>query len=122
MSSDKIMINKYGEINEVTLMDSRILDETVIGQLGEALNTIADEMEKPNIILNFEHVNYLSSAVLGKLVALRKRVVEGKGRVVLCGLKPDIFEIFKITQLNKVFEIYGDSSKALASYQGRIIK
>lgn len=100
----------------IHFVDSAILDESNIQQLGEELFSLA---EKPGIkmLLNFEKVDYLSSAVLGKLVALHKKVVKEKGSLKFCCIKDSILEVFKVTKLDKIFDIHAAEQKALESFK-----
>jgi anti-anti-sigma regulatory factor len=43
--------------------------------------------------------------------------VEGKGKMVLCGIRPVVREVFQITRLDKVFEIYSDAGKAQSALE-----
>ena len=70
-----------------------------------------------NLLLSFSHVKHLSSSALGTLIWLNKRVEEGKGKLKLCGLKKSLYEIFVITKLNKLFEIYDNKEERNYRYQ-----
>ena len=65
------------------------------------------------LIIDFSTVSYLSSAVLGKLMAIHKGVSATKGVLVLCGITPNILEVFKITKLDKLFSIETDVKNGL---------
>ena len=102
------------DINGVTIVNfahKKILDEQNIQQLGEELTSLVDGPRK--ILLNFQHLEYMSSAAIGKLTLLNKLVVAAKGKLRICSIGPTIFEIFKITRLNKVFDIHKDEQTAL---------
>ena len=68
------------------------------------------------LLLNFGNVQYLSSAALGKLINLKKRVGAAGGKVKLCCIHPELKVVFKITRLDNVFEIFDDEQAALDSY------
>ena len=98
----------------VTFVDRRILEEQDIRGLQESLNSLLDQMDDIRLVLDFCNVEFLSSAVLGLLIRLSKRIHERDGKLTLCSISPKIYEVFKITQLTKVFEIYDDVESALA--------
>ncbi|MBL7181965.1 MAG: STAS domain-containing protein, partial [Pirellulales bacterium] len=58
----------------------------------------------------------LSSAALGKLITLDRKVKAGKGRMKMCNIRPEIFEVFQITKLNKVFDIRKDETEAMTAF------
>ena len=66
-------------------------------------------------MLNFANVKFLSSAVLGLLIRISKKIYQRNGQLKLCGINSKIFDIFKITRLDRVFDIYGDVNAAVAS-------
>jgi anti-anti-sigma factor len=57
------------------------------------------------IVLDLSDVRYLSSADLGKLTKLRRRLGASRGKLRLRNLHPDLREVFRISRLDEVFEI-----------------
>ena len=98
----------------VTFIDRKILEEQDIRGLQESLNSVLDQMDDIRLVLDFCNVEFLSSAVLGLLIRLSKRIQERNGKLTLCSISPKIYEVFKITQLTKVFDISDDVENALA--------
>ncbi len=106
------------EQNGVTVaefMGPDILDEIHIAQMGEQLTDQITRQQPPRLVLDFTHVAHMSSAALGMLITLLKRVRERQGHLRLCCIRPQIYEVFVITKLNGIFEIYDDRSAAVAS-------
>ena len=112
----RLMVEPRGDITIVTFVDKRILDESNIQDIGEQLFELVEKRYKVRMLLNFENVEYLSSAALGKLITLNKKVKAEKGKLKLCNIRPQIYDVFKITKLNKLFEIYDSEDRALARY------
>jgi len=107
------------EINDVTVarfVDKKILDETNIQIIGNQLFGLVDEDQRRKIVLDFANVEYLSSAALGKLITMDKKVKAAKGKLRLCTIRPEILEVFQITKLNKLFGIYDNLDKALEGF------
>ncbi len=96
--------------------DRKILDELSINEIGEQLNHLAIENKPVNMVLNFRNVQHLSSAALGMLITLHNTVGEQSGQLKLSDINPQIFEVFKITQLHKVFDIHENAAQAMASF------
>jgi len=108
---------EYGEgATIITFTDEKILEERDILELQESLMGVIEQGEKTNLILDFSAVKFLSSAVLGLLIRVSKKVYERDGRLCLCNISPRIYEIFKITRLTKIFDIYPDRASAAASF------
>jgi len=71
------------------------------------------------LVLDFRHVEFVSSAVLGLLFRISKKVYEQRGELRLCNIHPGIYEVFKITRLTSVFDIYEDVDSAARSFTDR---
>ncbi len=101
----------------VNFVASRILDDQIIEQVGDQLNSLVEKDGHQRILLNFNKVEYLSSAALGKLVNLRKKVETAKGKLALSNIDESIFEAFKITGFDRIFKIFSDEQEALQYLQ-----
>ncbi|MCS7032434.1 MAG: STAS domain-containing protein [Phycisphaerae bacterium] len=70
-----------------------------------------------DVILDFTGVQFLNSSNLSRLLRLRKSLVEGGRRLVLCGLSTKVWGAFIVTGLDKVFEFSEAVPTALATLQ-----
>jgi anti-sigma B factor antagonist len=107
------------EVNGVTVVnfvDRKILDEQNIQKIGEELFGLVDGQNRVKILLNFGNVEYLSSAALGKFITLNKKVQAAGGKLILCNIDPNIYEVFEITKLNKLFNIQKEEQAALQAF------
>lgn len=96
----------------VTFTDEKILEEKDIQTLHKSLMSVIEQGERINLILDFCDVQFLSSSVLGLLIRVSKKIYEQAGQLRLCNISPKIYEIFKITRLTKIFDIYKDVESA----------
>ncbi|MGE3314763.1 MAG: STAS domain-containing protein [Planctomycetaceae bacterium] len=112
----RIDIDEIGDVTIATFIDKKILDETNIQVIGNQLFGLVDQDARQKIILDFTNVEYLSSAALGKLITMDKKVKGARGKLRLCSIRPEIYEVFAITKLNKLFNIYEDQEKALEGF------
>jgi anti-sigma B factor antagonist len=98
----------------ITFTNEKILEETEIVALEHSILPIIEQAKVPNFVLNFENVKFLSSAVLGLLIRISKKVYQRNGQLKLCCINTKILEIFKITRLDRVFDICADADDAVA--------
>ena len=112
----RLMVQSNGDVTVAFFQDARILDETTVKAVAEELLALVDSTFKIKLLLDFSNVEYLSSAVLGKLVAAYKKVQEGKGLMKLVAVKPSIKEVFKITKLDKLFEMHDTHQTAMNAF------
>jgi anti-sigma B factor antagonist len=112
----RLEVEHIGDVTVVNFVDRKILDEQNIQVIGEQLFSLVDEEGYRKILLNFGNVEYLSSAALGKLITLNKKLQQAGGRLVLCNIDPQIYEVFEITKLDKFFKIAKEEQAALQSF------
>lgn len=112
----RLEVEDIGDVTVVKFTDRKILDEQNIQAIGEQLFSLVDDQGKKRLLLDFGNVEYLSSAALGKLITLHKKIQQAQGRLALCCIDPQIYEVFKITKLNQIFNIYEDEQEALQSF------
>jgi len=112
----RLEVESIGDVTVVNFIDKKILDEQNIQKIGEDLFSLVDDSGHGKILLNFGNVEYLSSAALGKFITLNKKVQAAKGKLVLCNIEPQIYEVFEITKLNKLFNIQKDEQSALQAF------
>jgi anti-sigma B factor antagonist len=99
----------------IAFTNEKILEEKDITALQESIMSVIVQSDRVNMILDFGNVKFLSSAVLGLLIRVSKKIYEREGQLRLCNLNPKIYEIFKITRLTKTFDIYPDIESATES-------
>jgi anti-sigma B factor antagonist len=73
--------------------------------------------QRNSVHLNLADVEFINSSGLGALVSIMKEVRLQKGRLTLSNLASYVQEIFDITQLSHIFEIFATEQEALGSYQ-----
>ena len=112
----RLQLTEVGDVSVVRFVDRKILDEANIQELGQELFQLVEEQHRKNILLNFSSVEFLSSAALGKLITLDKKVKAHGGKLKLSNIRPEIYEVFVITKLNRLFEIKDDEAEALAAF------
>lgn len=97
----------------VYFQDTRIIDESRIEALGKELTDLANNPASKKVILNFQNVGFMSSAMLGKLIQFGKKCREQKLDLRLCGINDNIDKVFKLMKLEKVFAIDKDETTSL---------
>ena len=115
-STRRLDIEEIGDTTIAKFIDKKILDENNIQVIGNQLFGLVDEERRTKIILDFSNVEYLSSAALGKLITMEKKVKSAKGKLRLCCIRPEIYEVFAITKLNRLFKICEDQERALEGF------
>src|SRR5215216_2320833 len=83
----------------LTLTTKEIVGDEIAEALREQLLETATQARAQNVILDFQHVKYLSSAGFRPLLSLHKQLRQGGGRLIFCQLTEVVHEIFEVTRL-----------------------
>jgi anti-sigma B factor antagonist len=112
----RLDINEVGDITVVRFRDRKIIEDINIQQLGQEMFHLVEVDSRDKVLLNFSSVDFLSSAALGKLITLDKKMKAHGGALKLSNIRPEIYEVFAITKLNRLFDIKDDEADALAAF------
>ncbi len=94
----------YGDV-VITFKDARLVEEDHLAKVEATILQLAESEPGSHMTLDFKKVKFMSSSALGFLVKLQKTIAVGKGTLKLRNMSKQIFEVFKITGLNKIFTI-----------------
>lgn len=113
----RIQAVKKGDIHIVLFKDKKILDDSVLDEIRGEVNRLMGTTSAIDMLLDFSNVEFMSSAMLGLLGQLHRKVTTAKGRLKMCGIRPEIFQVFKLTNLDKLFKIYPDTPAGVAAFE-----
>ena len=64
------------------------------------------------IVLDLSEVDFIDSSGLGAIVSSLK-TLGNDGDLVICGIRETVMGLFKITRMNRVFQIFATESEAI---------
>lgn len=114
----KVAESKAGPACVVTFGNPKLVDADVIAEVGKRLTSLLDEKMQRRIVLDFEGVTSVSSAMMGELIRLHAKLktVPG-GKIVLCNFDDRMAKLLKMTKLDKVLTMADDTDAALAKFK-----
>jgi anti-sigma B factor antagonist len=115
-TTSRIRVTDQDGVMRVEFVDRNILDEANIQQIGEEIIRLVETHAQPRLLISFQNVDHLSSAALGTLITINNKIRSRNGQLRLSDIDPQIYEVFVITKLNKLFQIHDSSAQALASF------
>ena len=88
-------------------------------QFTDELNALTESYEdKPcDVVLNLSGVGFINSSNISKLLRLRKLILLRQRKMILCAVTTQVWGVFLVTGLEKIFEFTKDMSTALATLQ-----
>jgi anti-sigma B factor antagonist len=87
---------------------------------ADDLNSVIEHTAERNdvdVVLDFAGVTYVNSSNIAKLLKLRKRLINNRRHLVLCGIDTNVWGLFLVTGLDKVFEFAESVATGLATVQ-----
>ena len=89
-----------------TVTGTSMLDQTTVSDFGH--QAVAYVSDKPGLrlLLNFKNVAYMTSQGLTELLRIADALKKTAGTVRVCNVAPEIYRVFKITNLDGMFSVY----------------
>jgi anti-anti-sigma factor len=112
--SNKLQIHAIGDASIVRFQDVSVLDRAAAQQISESLRCLVDDQACRKIVVDLSNVHLLSSAALGILIDLKKKVDASKGQVILCSISQELMKALIRTQLYRMFTFCPTGDQALA--------
>jgi anti-anti-sigma factor len=94
-------------LHTVPLFEEMINQIIGPGQVGKSVN----------VLLNLKNTSYLDSSGLRELLTTHIKVLNSKGRLILCNLSPKIRDLLIIMKLYYKLEVCEDEDSALPAFQ-----
>lgn len=93
-----------------TISGTTVLDGLNVADFGNGVLEYVKGKPGLHLLLNFEHITYMSSAGLTELLRINEALQASRGSIRLCNLSCDIRKVFKITNLDQMFAIHEDEN------------
>jgi anti-anti-sigma factor len=108
-----VEITGGGNLAVVAYKAASISNVEEILAISKEINKFIEENHPSRIIVDFEKVKFFSSMVLGLLLDMRAKLKMHDGEVVVSAINPELYRVFKITNLDKVFRFFPDKESAV---------
>ncbi len=109
----KIQEEKLNDVSVCTV-DGEI-NITTSPELRKAFDGIIGRQEK-KVLVDFSRVSYIDSSGLATLIEMFQRLKKIDGRMRFSNLDQKVKNVFEITKLHKLFEIFDNRQSALKDF------
>jgi len=117
MADELYSLRSVDGIKVMAFQQTHILDAATIDRMSAGLKEVVETAAESRFLFDFDRVAYLSSNALGMLISLQRRISQRKGRLKLAGIHEEVMEVFRITKLDTVFDIYKDAASAVEAFR-----
>ncbi len=100
----------------VKFTDPELSDEARIREIGDELVSHLETGGVQLMLLNFEGVSFMSSAMLGQLAMLTKRCMTVGVTLQLCNVAETMREVLRIVRLDTLADIVDTEEQAIADF------
>jgi anti-anti-sigma factor len=90
------------------------LDPAPVLQLRQLYEKHLASGGRPEVVADLLGVGFAGSAALGNFMALHRLARQKGGRLIFCCVDPTVFEVFRATKLDSLFEFAADRASAVA--------
>jgi anti-sigma B factor antagonist len=110
----QIMLNSRKE-NDILIIhpDIQRLDASVAVSFKAKMADFINGGNK-SIILNLSGIEFIDSSGLGSIVSSLK-LIGKNGDLLLCGINRNVMSMFKLTRMDRVFQIFSSEYEAISS-------
>ena len=108
-----------GKVVQVTIQGC-LTQPDIAPPLDPFRQILGPDVYKRTVLLDMQQSNYLDSMCVGWLLSAHKRFRENGGRLVIHSLQPLASNVISLLRLNTVFQMAGDTQKALDLASGEV--
>jgi anti-anti-sigma factor len=95
------------------LTDAKIMGEDASLDVARELTQLVNDMSEKSLVLNLHKVQFMASAMIGKLVLIRNRCKARNINFSLCSLSGNVAEAIGLVRLEKIVDLFDDEACAI---------
>ena len=115
MTESMIRIQQQGAAAVITFQQPCISDTEGLVRASQDLQSFITAHNPHWMVFDFADVKFFSSQVLGVILETWARLQSRQGCILISSIDPQLHRVFRITNLDRIFEFFPDRSSALAS-------
>jgi anti-sigma B factor antagonist len=113
MADFDVNVRGVGSVNVIDLKG--YLDAHTASDLENAFNGLI-EGSKYKVVVNFEELDYISSAGLGVFMAYVETMRDNKGDIKFSNMKENVYNIFDLLGFPMLYEFYPEENEAVKKF------
>lgn len=106
-------VGAVGAVSIVRFTEKKLLDAGDIALIGEKLMRLVESGCR-KMVLSFGSVDYVSNGAMSALLAVRRKMIQAGGAMVLCELSEPVQEHLTVRQFHRLFDIRDDEKTAIS--------
>ena len=116
MADFNVNVREVGVVNIIELKG--YLDAHTAPELESAFNKLIDD-HSYKVVVNFNELNYISSAGLGVFMAYVETMRENKGDIKFTNMKENVYNIFDLLGFPMLYEFFKEEQEAVEKFEDK---
>src|SRR5215470_13480744 len=105
----RIQVTETNGVKVVRFLDHQLFDERTVREVADQIAAALPNDGSPiRLVMDFSDVSLISSTFLSKLILLQRRIDGTRGKLRLCEMSPMIEQVFRTSNLDRLFKIDRD--------------
>jgi anti-sigma B factor antagonist len=110
-----VTFKQTGNVQIISIAGS-LIDRLNVQRIRKRIASQLEGIDQPQIVVCFDQVKEVSSAILGALLEIDKQVRGSQGRLCLAGMSASVAGVFQLTRLDSILEIHDSIEAAVKSF------
>jgi anti-sigma B factor antagonist len=113
----RILVAEHDGVKVVRFQDHQLFDERTVREIADQIaEALPNDGSPIRLVVDFSEVSLISSTFLSKLILLQRRIDGTGGKMRLCEMTPMIQQVFRTSNLDRLFKIDRDQRTAIDSF------
>jgi anti-anti-sigma factor len=109
-------VSQIGDATVVRLLDREIRGEAASNDLEPELTRLVSAEGAKCVLLDLGKVEFVTSSAIVQLIMLNSALANAGARLILCALRPEVYDAFSMMKLDTLFQIEDDEAAALDAF------
>lgn len=106
-----------GDVLVATISRKLLTEDENLEQMSQELLSLIDTFNCRKLVVSLERVTFVTSAALGKLITLHRRLHRKDGRMVLAAANGGVADVLKLSRLQDYFLMAIDVPSGISQLQ-----
>ena len=117
-ATSRIHVSDADGVTVIRFHDNQLFDERTVREASDQIAAALPNDGSPiRLVVDFSDVGLISSTFLSKLILLQRRIDQTRGKLRLCEMSQIIQQVFRTSNLDRLFKIDRDQRTAIDSFQ-----
>ncbi len=113
VDTSHLVLTQQDGVTVVGFVEPSILDAYHVDKIAKQLYELIEKHKHQMLVLDFSTIKMLSSQTFSVLLKMRQLLDKVDGKMVISGINPGLYRVFKITNLQSIFKFFEDNDSAV---------